>query len=289
MALGTATITATAYNGLTASCAVTVAQPVETIALALKEKGDAVVYKGGTVSVAATVSPSNAGDTGVAWISSSNKIATVDANGVVTGRAAGRVSITAMAKDGSRVSKSIPLTVAAPEKAIILNKTSAVIYWNGGTDALGTVQLAAVASPGGARYRWVAWTSGDKSVATVDRESGLVTAVAGGTAVIRAITDNGHFAYCTVTVRTLPDAVSLNTTTKPLAFKQSYNLAADAILTGGNEPALTWRSDNPKVATVSATGVVKASKNKAGTAHITVTTKNGKTATCTITVVRKLP
>jgi len=268
---------------------VTVAQPVEKIDLALKEKGAPVVYKGGAVSVAATASPENASDKGVTWTSSSNKIATVDANGVVTGRAAGSVKITAKAADGSNVSKDINLTVASPHTGIKLSPSSAVVYWNGATDALKAVQLAATASPGGTKYRWVTWTSDDPDVAKVDESTGLVTAVAEGATVIHAATDLGKTAECAITVRTLPTGISLTTTAKTLAFRQTYNLAADAVITGGNETALTWTSDKPKVASVSAAGVVTASKERTGTATITAKTKNGLPATCTVTVIKKLP
>lgn len=52
------------------------------------------------------------------------------------------------------------------------------------------------------------------------------------------------------------------------------------------ETTYTWKSDDTSVATVSATGKVTAKKE--GTAIITVTTQNGLTTTCEITV-SKLP
>ena len=52
----------------------------------------------------------------------------------------------------------------------------------------------------------------------VDEATGLVTAVGEGATVIRATTDLGQTAECAVTVRTLPDSVSLTTTAKTLAF-----------------------------------------------------------------------
>lgn len=121
-------------------------------------------------------------------------------------------------------------------------------------------------------------------------ENGVVTALAEGEAVIRANTDSGHTADCVVTVRTLPTSFELTTKEKTLAFKQSFNLGVEATFDADcTEPALTWSTDDKKVATVSSAGVVKAGKNKTGTATITAATKNGIKATCVVTVVKSLP
>ena len=63
-----------------------------------------------------------------------------------------------------------------------------------------TVQLAATVSPENATNKGVEWSSGDNSVATVD-ETGKVTGVAEGTAVITATTVDGSYsASCTISV-----------------------------------------------------------------------------------------
>lgn len=65
----------------------------------------------------------------------------------------------------------------------------------------GTAALTAAVQPAGALHKGVTWSSSNESVATVDA-NGVVTAVAEGTAVITATTDEGAFtASCTVTVR----------------------------------------------------------------------------------------
>lgn len=286
-ALGTAAITASAYNGFSDSCTLTVAQPVEEIDLT-PQSGFTVIYKGETVQLDAEASPDNANDRSLTWKSSNTRYATVDQLGFVTGRSAGKVRITAAAKDGSGVSKSIILVVTTPEKYIRLNRTSAVLYHNGETDALKTLKLTAAASKG-TMYRGLTWSVQSGDAAMVD-ENGVVTALAEGEAVIRATTEKGHTADCVVTVRTLPASFELTTKAKTLAFKQSFNLGAEASFdTDCTEPALAWSTDNKKVATVSSTGIVKAGKKKTGTATITATTKNGIKASCVVTVVKALP
>ena len=291
-ALGTAVITATAYNGKSDSCTVSVAQPVTEITLTPPEYGT-VVYKGETTEpLEVVINPGNASDQGVTWKSFNEKYAKVNSQGQVIGRNPGKVKITATAKDGSGVAGSINLTVAIPATSIKLNKPSAVLYHNGETDALKTVRLTAAASPKGSVYRSLTWSveSGADAV-RVDESTGLVTAVKDGPAVIRAETDYGPAATCTVTVRTLPATFSLNTTEKTLAFKKSFNLGAEAVFDEVcTEKALTWSvKQKKKVVSVSSTGLVKASKDTTGTAIITAKTKNGKTATCKVTVVKSLP
>ena len=289
MALGTAHITATAYNGFSDSCTITVTQPVDQITLT-QEDGYSLVYKGEASKLNAAIAPDNASEQGVTWKSNNTKCATVDVQGWVTGKAAGKVTITATATDGSGVPGSISLTVISPETSVKLSKTSAVLYHNGETDALKSLKLTAAAAPSGTQYRKLTWSVASGDAATVDQDTGVVTVVKEGTSVIRATTDRGHFADCTVTVRTLPSSLAFTTTEKMLVFKQTFSLGTGAELQmDGTEPALTWTTSNKKVATVSASGIVKASKDKTGTVVITATTKNGLTATCTITVVKSLP
>ena len=71
----------------------------------------------------------------------------------------------------------------------------------------GTETLTATVAPDNATDKTVTWTSSNPSVATV--ENGVVTAVAPGTAVITATTQDGnHTATCAVTVR--PDIPPAN-------------------------------------------------------------------------------
>lgn len=67
----------------------------------------------GTAQMSASVSPDNATNKEVEWSSNNESIATVDANGLVTAKAAGQVTIIATAKDGSGVKGEKQLTVAA--------------------------------------------------------------------------------------------------------------------------------------------------------------------------------
>ena len=117
------------------------------------------------------------------WESSAAAIATVDASGLVTGVAEGVVTVTASSGGASGGATITVVNVTGRVASVVVAPPEATIT------ALGdTLRLAALGfdenghAVAGAVF---SWTSGDRSVATVD-ERGLVTAVAEGTATITA-------------------------------------------------------------------------------------------------------
>ena len=96
---GTTTITCTTRNGgLKATCKVTVVIPVTGVTL---NKTTYEMSKGKTVTLKATVKPSEATNKKVTWKSSKTSVATVDSSGKVTAVAKGTATITVTTKDGS--------------------------------------------------------------------------------------------------------------------------------------------------------------------------------------------
>ena len=73
----------------------------------IKISGKSKVVAGKSVQLSATLSPSNITDPTIEWSSGDTGIASVDQNGKVTTYRAGRVNITASAKDGSNVTKKL--------------------------------------------------------------------------------------------------------------------------------------------------------------------------------------
>ena len=129
------------------------------------------------------------------------------------------------------------------------------------------------------------WTTSNKAVAIVSK-GGKITAKKAGKANITVKTHNGKKAVLKVTVAKAPTSISLNKTSASLEVGDTLKLKA-TLPEGTASSRLTWKSSNIAVATVTEKGRVTAVAS--GTAKITVTTFNGKKATCKITVVNDEP
>ena len=125
----------------------------------------------------------------------------------------------------------------------------------------------------------VTWKSDNPKVVRVvgnEDGQGVLTARSGGMATITA-RSNGVTATCKVTVDS--PSVELDQTKATVFVKRTVTLKA--VVTGPTTTPVTWKSLNPKKASVSSSGVVTGLK--AGKARITASA-NGKTATCVVTV-----
>ena len=282
---GTATITATTNDGsnLKATCTVKVSiMPVASITLNITEK---TLEEGETVNLTASVLPANASNKSLAWTSSDENVATVDANGLVTAVKEGTATITAKANDGSNVSAKCTIKVKAPVvlvEGITLNATEQTLT-EGETFA-----LTASVTPENATNKSLAWTSSDENVATVDA-NGLVSAVKEGTATITVkATDGSNVSTkCTIKVKAavvLVEGITLNATEQTLTVGETFALTASVLPENATNKSLAWTSSDENVATVDANGLVTAVKE--GTATITAKANDGSnaSASCTITV-----
>ena len=275
-AKGSATITVTANDGSgkKATCTVTVIQPVTGISL---NKTSTSINIGSTETLVATITPSNASNTGVTWSSSNTSVATVSTDGVVTPKAVGTVTITATATGNTSKKATCTVTVKRLATGISLNKSSTTL------DAGTTETLVATVTPSDTSNKTVTWTSSNTSVATVST-SGVVTARSTGTATITAKTSDGtnKSATCTVTVQKAVTSIALNKTSLNLNAGNSETLTVTYTPSDATNKWVTWTSSNTNVATVNSSGRVTAVHG--GTATITATTSNNISKTCTVTV-----
>ncbi|AQW88630.1 structural protein with Ig domain [Serratia phage BF] len=148
-----------------------------------------------------------------------------------------------------------------------------------------TSQLDASVAPSDATDKSIAWSSDDATKATVS-STGLVTAVANGSATITATTSDGSKTdTCVVTVTTAVTGVTLapKTVSLSLAGTTTQQLTATIAPSTASNKAVTYVSGTPATATVSSSGLITAVA--VGTSTITVTTTDGsKTDTCVVTV-----
>jgi uncharacterized protein YjdB len=98
---GKVTITVKTVNSKTAKCAVTVLPLPTKVTLNNKT---ATIAVGGSHTLKATVTPSNAVNKMITWTSSDENIAEVSSNGKVTGMSIGTVTITASTTNGKKAS-----------------------------------------------------------------------------------------------------------------------------------------------------------------------------------------
>ena len=181
---GTATITATAVDGkVSAKCEITV-EPIKSSDITLSTRA-ATLNVGKTLTLKATVYPTNASNKTVTWSSSNPKVATVNASGKVTGKKAGTAVITAKTADGLTVSATITVK-NVKVKGVKLNVKKV-------TRTVGkTKQLKATVRPAGATNKKVTWKSSNKKVARVNAK-GKVTAKSPGKATITVTTKDGKY------------------------------------------------------------------------------------------------
>lgn len=136
------------------------------------------VYAGETLQLTASILPENSTYKTVKWTSSDESIATVDANGIVTGvvndNVNANVTITATSLDGSNVTGSINLTVkqiVQPQSVTIDQTYSADNYLFAIADK--KVTLGFTTEPEECTLSLIEWKSSDETIATV--ENGVVT------------------------------------------------------------------------------------------------------------------
>ncbi len=164
---------------------------------------EASVEVGTTVTIKATVFPSDATNKNVIWTSSNTGVATVD-GGVVTTLAVGEAIITATTEDGG-YSATCKVTVsAAPEPPEPVKVTGVKLSANDVALKVGdSMTLTAVVIPDDATNKGVTWKVDKPSIVTVS--NGTIRAVAAGIATVMVTTDDGGFTdTCTVTVTAEP-------------------------------------------------------------------------------------
>jgi uncharacterized protein YjdB len=205
------------------------------------------------------------GGTG-AWSSSNKTVATVDASGSVTTVSAGTANIIYTITGGCNGTPSAQQLVTVTANAAITSVS--------GTSPLCIVTTTPYTASGVVLGGGTgAWSSSNKTVATVDA-SGSVTTVSAGTAnIIYTITGgcNGtQSAQQAITV-TANAAISSVSGTSPLCIGATATYTASGVVLSGGTGA--WSSSNTTVATVDASGSV--TTVSAGTANIIYTITGG--------------
>lgn len=276
---GSTQIRVTSFEGgFQAVCNLTVKQHATGLDLSHSTR---TIYLGQTVTMTATVLPSDASDKSVTWASSNSDIVSVTQNGSVTANAMGEAVITATSNDGG-FSKSCKVTVIEPlVPATSLTLTPKTMSLNIGES--GSLELQILPND---CNEILEWKSSDPSVATVN--AGDIKALAAGTTTI-TVRGSNTSASATVTVIDpyAVTGVTLDRTTLSLEMGKTATLVATVLPEDARDKTVTWSSGNTAVATVDQQG--KITTVSPGTSQITVTTKDGSfSASCALTVVERV-
>lgn len=269
---GKAKITAT-VDGSELTCDVTVTakqQPVEYV-YELSEK-EITVQQGGYKTLSVTVTPQK--DISVTYESANTAIATVNANGRVTGVAIGETTVTAKV-DGKNLTCKVTVEKAPP--TYTLAAEGSPLVEEGKTLILqGATQKFVVTSSDQEDVFSVVWSTSNEQVATVAQD-GTVTAVAEGDVTVTAKIGN------------------VTKTANVKVFTYHYDFAsAIALEYGDTDAKLTVSVDHGKTLDISyeysAEDIVEIDEEGnitiVGVGTVTVTIKDGEATvgTCEITV-----
>ncbi len=236
---GTATITAKTANGKTATCKVTVKNPTVDPTSIKLNKTTASVAVGSTLTLTATVFPSNATNKTVTWSSNNTGVAKVSSKGVVTGVKAGTAVITAKSNNGKSAKATITVTAA---KALTNSSTLSAT-----SIALGnSVTVTAKATGGTTPYKYAvyykktsdtSWTT--KQNYSTNAKVSITPAVATTYDVcVRVMDAKGTIAkkYFTVKVTAAAKALANSSTLSATSIELGKSVTVTAKASGGTTP-----------------------------------------------------
>ena len=215
----------------------------------------------------------------ISWSSSNTALVAVSSGGLATTIAAGGpITITA-SSEGKSGTASINVLAAVA----VVSVTPPTLNVATGTSA----QLTATPRDAGGNPisgRIISWSSSNPSVAAVS-VGGVVTGVAAGSAVTITATSDGKSGSASVSVFVPVATVVVSPASSPLAVGSSLQLAATLRDASGNQlsgRAISWTSNSPSIANVSASGVVTGIAP--GGPVIVIATSEGQNGSAAITV-----
>lgn len=276
--IGTTAVTATTSTGERATCTVEVIAPtipVQSINVAPEEMNLTV---GQSQQATAVITPGNATDKTVTWKSENVDIASVSSTGLITGRSAGSVHITATASNGARASVFVTVTNPIVSVSKVSLNTHHLDMYVGDNQ-----QLTADIIPENATDKQLVWESND--VAATVSSDGLITAQSEGNCTITVRTTNGESDSCTVTVKPKYVKVSdilLLPANPTMYVDDTATFTARIYPADATNKEVTWSSSNTEVGEIDSEG--KFTALSVGKTDITVAGADGVKTTTTVTV-----
>ena len=194
------------------------------------------------------------------WEIGDDSIASVDANGVITGIKGGNTIVTLTSADG-KFSAKCPVTVNQPLKAIKMDDIA--LETNGHTSET----VAYTLEPADTTEDDVTLSVADESIAKL--EGNKLVAVSNGSTKITA-TSGIVKTSAKVTVTTKVEQIALSKTEGVLTVGNTHTIKATVFPEDATDKAVTWESSDESIATVDAEGNVTAK----GTGNVTIMAVN---------------
>ena len=263
---GTATVTVKLYNGVTASCKVTVKAAPKSCTLSAKEL---VIGVGESYRFTCNV-PTNTAARVRTYSVKDNSILSLDGS-TVKGLKAGTTTVTVKLFNG--VTDTCKVTVKPAPKSCTLSAKQLTL-------GVGESFRFSCNIPSGTAARVRNYTVDNPHFLDCDGK-GTITGRKPGTTTVRVTLFNGVTDTCKVTVRKAPDTATLSASSLTLGISESYQFSC-TIPSGTAARVRAYLSSDYSVVSCSATGKITAKKT--GSAVITVKLFNGVTATCKVTV-----
>jgi len=193
VSVGTATITCTTIDN--SNISVTVPVSVNTIVRVASVVLPPVpsIHTGSNIQLYPVITPNNATNKNVTWLSSNAAVATVSNTGLVSGLTFGTSQITCTSIDGNiRATVQVSVTIAAQTIAVA-PRTLAMRVGQ-------TAPLTVTVGPPNATNKTVTWSSANTRIALVNTGAVVIAARAGTTIISATSVDTGIVDSCVVTI-----------------------------------------------------------------------------------------
>ena len=229
------------------------------------------------------VLPENANNKEITWESSNPNIATVNNNGVVSGISEGEAEIIASTIDKTVKATCKVKVMAVEVNGIIIDKDN-IVMKEGNKD-----KINAIATPDNATYPQIEYKSSNEKIVKVDQNGNIEAIKEGFAEIIVTDINKKAEARCKITIKpkiVIIDVkdIKLNKSDFNITIGESDTLTATITPSNATNKEITWTSSDSSIVSIDNGKLIA---KKTGTAIITASSNNKKTASVKVTVVSK--
>jgi len=246
----------------------------------------------GTLQMIATIDPTDALWQDYTWSVDNSQVASISSTGKLRAIRNGEVIVKATSKKYPNISGSLTITISNQSIRV---ETVTIIGADNVTEIStdnGTLQMEATVLPEYALDKSVTWSVAQTNLASIDAETGLLTAIANGIVTVTAIANDGSDASGSTNI-TLNNQVVIVSSIELVGKDGLTTITTD----GGtlhvsatvypyetDNKDLTWNISDEELATIDQNGLVTAIKNGTITVTAAAQDTSGISGSMTITI-----